>query len=280
MRDKTFMKWMRLLPKSALSTVVGMATRAPVPRPVHHLAMRAFAQRYGVALEEAEHELEGYSSFAQFFTRRLKPGARPIEGGENVVVSPVDGTVYQVGYVTAGECLQAKGIGYSLRDLLQDEARAARFAEGAVATLYLSPRDYHRVHAPIAGRVEGFTYIPGEFWPVNPQSARTVQRLFCLNERLITHLATAYGSCAVVQVGATCVARIRASYDNVLTHSGQPAASRRYDVPILIAKGDELGVFEMGSTVILLFQKGRVRWDASLAPGAPVRMGQRIGEAT
>src|SRR5262245_24079528 len=127
MRDKTFMKWMRLLPKSALSTRVGMPTRAPVPGPVTNSPFRPFAQRYGVALEEAEHELEGYSSFAQFFTRRLKPGARPIERGENVVVGPVDGTVYQVGCVTEGECLQAKGIGYSLRDLLQDDASATRF---------------------------------------------------------------------------------------------------------------------------------------------------------
>ena len=278
MRDETYIRLMSWLPRSALSSVVGTLTRSPAPAALHRLAMREFARRYGVRLDEAELELRQYTTFAEFFSRRLKPGLRPIDEGERVVVAPVDGTVSQVGHADHGRCLQAKGISYILEELLQDKSEAARFDGGGFATLYLSPRDYHRVHAPLDGKIIGYRYIPGDFWPVNPTSVRIRQDLFCQNERLVHHLETVAGRCAVVQVGATCVARIRAAYDEIITHSNQPASSRRYSNPIQIAKGVELGVFEMGSTVILLFNKGRVRWDSTLVPGAAVQMGRRIGE--
>jgi phosphatidylserine decarboxylase len=278
MRDETFLRLMALLPKSALSSALGRATRARAPASLHRWAMRAFAKRYGVAMEEAEHDFFGYSTFGDFFSRRLKPGLRPIELGERVVISPVDGMVSQAGYAIGGQCLQAKGISYSLDRLLGNSAAAAPFMDGPFATLYLAPRDYHRIHAPLSGQIEAYAYIPGEFWPVNPRSVRAKRALFCVNERLITFLGTAAGRCAVVKVGATCVARIRASYGEMLTHSGKPGVVHRFPRPIEIQKGDELGAFEMGSTVILLFEKGRVRWDSSLVEGAPVAMGRRIGE--
>ena len=278
MRDDAYLRLIGWLPRSMLSSVVGTLTRSPAPAVLHRLAMREFARRYGVRLDEAELELSQYTTFAEFFTRRLKPGLRPIDASERVVVAPVDGAVSQVGYAKSGRCLQAKGISYGLEQLLQDKSEAARFEGGGFATLYLSPRDYHRVHAPLAGKIIGYTYIPGDFWPVNPTSVRIRRDLFCRNERLVHYLDTVSGLCAVVQVGATCVARIRAVYDEITTHSNQPASSRRYSNPIEIAKGVELGVFEMGSTVIVLFEKGRVRWDSTLVPGAAVQMGRRIGE--
>jgi phosphatidylserine decarboxylase len=280
MRDATYIRLMKLLPKSALSSLIGTLTRSPAPAGLHQLAMRGFARRYGVRIDEAELELHQYPTFAEFFARRLKPGLRPVEGGEQVVVAPVDGTASQIGYAERGQCLQAKGISYTLQSLLQDKAAASQFEGGAFATLYLSPRDYHRVHSPLSGAIEGYTYIPGEFWPVNPTSVRIKPDLFCRNERLIHYLRTLAGRCAVVQVGATCVARIRASYDALVTHSRQPARTNRYPTPIPISKGEELGVFEMGSTVILLFEKGRIRWVESLVPGASVRVGRRIGEVS
>ncbi len=280
MRDQTFMTLMRLLPKSALSTAVGMATRLPAPQPLHRAAMRAFAKRYRVEVEDAELPLSGYGRFADFFTRRLKPGARPIESAERAVVSPVDGAVSQVGYTERGECVQAKGIAYPVEKLLGDAVAARPFIGGAFATLYLAPRDYHRIHTPLAGKITGYAYIPGQFWPVNPASVRSLEALFCLNERLVTYLDTPAGRCAVVAVGATCVARIRAAYDDLLTHQGQPGRVHRYEQPKAVRKGDELGVFEMGSTVILLFEPGKVRWDSTLEPGAVVRMGRKIGEVT
>ncbi|MEW6430983.1 MAG: archaetidylserine decarboxylase [Myxococcota bacterium] len=277
MRDDTFMTLMRLLPKSALSTVVGLATRAPAPARVHQAAMRFFAKRYRVDLQEAEGSIEDYPTFAQFFTRKLKPGTRKVDMGTDVVVSPVDAHVSQAGQVQAGQCLQAKGISFPVDKLLGDARRALDFEGGSFATLYLSPRDYHRFHAPLSGQITGFAYLPGAFWPVNAASVKTIDALFAINERLVTYLDTPAGQCAFIAVGATCVARIHATYDSIVTHTGGKALQHTYPRPIPIEKGAEIGMFEMGSTVILLFQKGRVTWDPSLVPDAPVRMGERIG---
>lgn len=281
MRDETFMTLMRLLPKSALSSAVGAATRAPAPAALHRLAIKAFAKRYQVTTEEAERELDDYATFSEFFARKLKPGSREIAEGERVLASPVDGAVSQIGYAQADQCLQAKGINFPIGKLLGDEASAHKFQGGAFATLYLSPRDYHRFHAPLSGRILGYSYIPGEFWPVNPVSVRTKNALFCVNERLVTFIQTrTAGIMAYIAVGATCVARIRAAYDPIITHRGEPAKLHRYDKPIEVRKGDELGWFEMGSTVILLFEPGRVRWDEALASEQKIRMGQRMGEVS
>lgn len=277
MNEQTFMKLMQILPKSALSTAVGMATRLPAPAPVHQAAIKAFARAYKVDLAEAEHTLEHYPTFAQFFTRGLKAGARPVDPGEKVVVSPVDGAVSQVGYAEHGRVMQAKGIHYTVGELLGDEEAAKPFHGGAWTTIYLSPRDYHRIHSPLGGKITGYAYIPGEFWPVNPASVKNKQSLFCVNERLVTYLDTVAGRCAVVKVGATCVSRIKAAYEDVITHQGRPGKVHRYDNPIPVEKGGELGRFEMGSTVILVFEPGRVKWDDSLQPEAVVRMGRRIG---
>jgi phosphatidylserine decarboxylase len=187
--------------------------------------------------------------------------------------------VSEAGIIQHGECLQAKGLTYSVGELLGDRTSAEPFAEGgAFATLYLSPRDYHRVHAPLSGFIPSWRYLPGDLWPVNPASVRTVHGLFALNERLVTWLETQAGRCAVVMVGATCVGRLRAAYTDVVVETGSRAASGTFSTPVPVSKGDELGRFEMGSTVVLLFPAARVSWDAGLRPGAKVTMGRRIGE--
>jgi phosphatidylserine decarboxylase len=281
MRDQTFMTLVRLLPRAALSRVVGVATRARAPARLHQVAMRAFSRVYRVELDEADRTISQYATFSDFFSRGLKQGRRPIDAGERVVVSPVDGTVSEAGAIQAGTCLQAKGLSFPVAELLGDHEAGRPYADGgAFATLYLAPRDYHRVHAPLGGTISGWRYIPGDFWPVNPASVGTVRGLFALNERLVTWMETPAGQCAVVMVGATCVGRIRAAYADVLTHDGRLAAAHRFPTPLPIAKGDELGRFEMGSTVILLFPPGRVRWQPELSAGASVTMGRRIGEVS
>jgi len=280
MNDQTFMTLMRLLPRSALSTVVGQLTRTPAPPAFHHAAMKWFARQYRVNLDEAEGGLEQYPTFASFFTRKLKAGLRPIDQTPNTIVSPVDGAVSQAGPIEHGRCLQAKGIDYSVAQLVGDAEAARAFDGGLFATLYLSPRDYHRIHSPLEGTIDGYVYLPGEFWPVNPASVRNVDALFAVNERLVTWLSTPLGKVAVIAVGATCVSRIHASYDAIITHQGQGSRQHRYERPIPIERGGELGMFEMGSTVILLFEKGRARWVPELVPEATLRMGQRIGVAT
>ncbi|GAO05120.1 archaetidylserine decarboxylase [Anaeromyxobacter sp. PSR-1] len=279
MNDRLFISALRLLPKNALSRAVGALTRWRAPVPVRLAAMRAFARRYGIDLSECP-DLDVYRTFGEFFARPLRPGLRPVAPGERVLVSPVDAVVSETGLAEAGRLVQAKGIDYPAAALLGDDALAARLAGGAYATLYLSPRDYHRIHFPLGGRVTGWRYVPGKLWPVNPASVRTVPGLFALNERLVTVLETPLGACAVVAVGATVVGRVCAYYDPSIPFTNLPGAAPRrhdYETPIPVEKGQELGAFEMGSTVILLFEPGKVRLDPRLAPGARVRVGEPLG---
>jgi phosphatidylserine decarboxylase len=281
MQDGTFLALMRLVPKSALSRAVGTLTRLPAPAGVHRAAMRAFARAYRVDMAEAETDFGGYGRFSDFFSRGLRPGVRPVDLDPRVVVSPVDGVVSQVGILERGMVPPGQGHPVPGGPAAGRRRPGRRFAlGGAYATLYLSPRDYHRVHSPVEGVVVASRYLPGEFWPVNPTTVRNRDALFCLNERLVTVLDTpAFGRAVVVKVGATCVGRIRAAYDDRLTHAGQSAGLRTYIPPRPVEKGAELGRFEMGSTVILLFEPGRVVWDDRLVAEAVVRMGERIGGA-
>jgi phosphatidylserine decarboxylase len=188
--------------------------------------------------------------------------------------------VSQAGRAEGGRLVQAKGLDYTLEALLADPALAARFRGGAFTTLYLSPRDYHRIHSPLAGQIVGYRYVPGHLWPVNAASVRGVRGLFTVNERLVTVIDTALGRCAVVAVGAMIVGRIHAFYDPTIPVSNLPRArpvSRDYRTPIPIAKGQELGAFEMGSTVILILEAGRARLREGLVEGARVRVGEALG---
>jgi phosphatidylserine decarboxylase len=271
---------LRLLPRNTISRAVGAACRIGAPRPVVRAVIRAFARRYGVDASEAERAIEDYPTFTEFFTRRLKPGARPIAPGEGVPVSPVDGTVGEVGEIVEGRLLQAKEKHYTLAELLggpQAEEDARRYAGGSFVTIYLAPYNYHRIHAPLGGLIEGYTSVPGTLWPVNSSGVRNVERLFCVNERLTTFLETARGSCAVVAVGAMNVGRIRAVYDDVVTNARRTRAMkrRRYDKPIPVEKGAELAIFEMGSTVVVVFAPG-VRIAEDVVPGRTVKLGEKL----
>lgn len=280
MNDRLFISTMRLLPKCAASRLVGRLTDARLPGGLLRAAMRAFARRYRIDLDECP-PLETYPTFGRFFARPLLPGRRPIAPGDGVVVSPVDAVVSECGVATAGRLVQAKGIDYGVAALLGDEALGRAFEGGAWATLYLSPQDYHRIHFPLGGRVTGWRYVPGTLWPVNAASVRNVPGLFTVNERLVTLLDSPLGPVAIVAVGATVVGRVRASYDPAVPCTDQPGArevrARDYRAPLPVEKGAELGAFEMGSTVILVFSPGRVRLDPRLAPGARVRVGEVIG---
>lgn len=277
--DRAFLSFLSLLPKNSLSRLVGRITRLEGGPSAHQAAIRVFAKQYGVAVDEAELPLAEYPTFASFFTRRLRPGLRPVAPGDDVVVSPVDGALSQVGIAEGGRLIQAKGKDYTVEKLLDDPAEAARFVGGAYATIYLSPKDYHRIHTPVGGSISGFSHVPGQLWPVNRPSVQGVPELFAVNERLITYLDSPVGRVAVVAVGATCVGRIRLVYDDVVTNERKHAGRVVYDTPKDVAKGDELAVFEMGSTVILLFEPGRVTLDRRLEPEATVRMGEAIGRA-
>jgi phosphatidylserine decarboxylase len=271
----------RLLPKRTLSGVIGWGARRSLPAALRPTVLGGFARRCGIDVGEAEKGLSEYAGIDDFFARRLRPGARPIDSAPGVVVHPADGTVVEGGVAEHGRLIQAKGIFFTLGELLLDEALAARLAGGPYAITYLSPRDYHRVHAPVAGRVVASHHIPGTLFSVNARSVVREPGLYARNERFVTVIEGETGLCVVVMVAAVGVGHMTAAYDpDVRTHAGDPAPEprlRRYDPPIPVERGAEIGTFHLGSTTIVLFEPGRVALDPAPA-GTGARMGTRLGQ--
>ena len=278
MKDSAIKKLLTLMPKSLMSRAVGAATHLEVSPTLHRRAAGLFAKAMHIDTDDYALRPEECTTFAEFFARPLKEGARLVAEGDDVVVSPVDAKVSSFGEIRARRLIQAKGRDYSIAALLDDPEMALRFVNGSYITLYLSPRDYHRIHAPLAGRITAAAVIPGELFPVNTPSVNAISNLFCVNERLITYLDTAAGMVAVVKVGATCVGSVRASYCDLMTRESKELREKDFTPPIPVEKGAELGRFEMGSTVILLFENGRIRFGTDIAEGRSVRMGQAIGQ--
>jgi phosphatidylserine decarboxylase len=272
--ERLLIGFLSILPKKWLSALAGRFARSRYSRPL----IRPFARRFQINLDEAALPLEAYPTLLDFFTRELKPGLRPIPTDPNLLVSPVDGAVAQCGRLDSGELIQAKGHTYTAAALLGDEEEAKRYLGGYYITIYLSPRDYHRIHTPAEGKVVGATYVPGTLWPVNNSGVNRVPGLFAKNERLITYLETAFGRLALVKVGATIVGSVKVVYDpNLGTNVLRGQLDRRViqDGPTL-TKGAELGRFEFGSTVILLVEPGPYTWAPAIQPGAAVRLGQPL----
>jgi len=268
-----------LLPHHLLARPVYGLTRVRW-RPLKDLLIRVFARHFRVDLREAlSPDPASYAHFNAFFTRELRPGARPIAGPESALISPADGVLSQVGDIGDGRIFQAKGRDYALLELLGgDGERAASFQGGRFATIYLSPRDYHRVHMPLAGRLREMVHVPGRLFSVNPVTTRLVPRLFARNERVLCLFEGPVGPMAVILVGAIFVGGIETVWHGEVTPRRDLLTAVRYDEPaVRLDKGAELGRFNMGSTVILLFPPGKVSWDAHRLPGSKVRMGDRLG---
>lgn len=274
MKDRFLLSLFYLLPKHALSRAVGRWARSPISR----FAIPLFIRRFQINLEEAEKPWQDYPNLLEFFIRKLKPDARPVDPSPDTVISPVDGVISQLGEITDGTLIQAKGITYRLEELLGgDKEQAALFEGGKFVTIYLSPRDYHRIHAPADGEVAHVSYIPGKLFPVNDFGVRAVPRLFVRNERLISFMRTSMGMIAVVKVGATNVGSIRLNFDpKVSTRTAEGRLTKAYEPPLPLSKGQEMGRFEFGSTVILLFEPGRVEWTSDWVSGTSWKMGQPI----
>jgi phosphatidylserine decarboxylase len=270
------------LPHHALSHLMHRATRVRL-RAWKDCQIRWFIKRYGVDMGLAEQPShEAYADFNAFFTRALRPGARPISG--NDVVCPADGTLSQFGAVRDDLLVQAKGSSFSLTRLLGGEpARAAPFQGGHFATVYLSPRDYHRVHMPLAGTLREMVHVPGRLFSVNSVSTSMVRNLFVRNERVVSLFDTDRGPLAIVLVGAIFVGSIEQVWAGQVAPaatSGTTAWRYQADGPtaMTLAKGEEMGRFNMGSTVIVALPPGRLRWCPELAPGRPVTMGTGLAD--
>jgi phosphatidylserine decarboxylase len=244
-----------------LSRLAGRLADLEAPAAVLQPLLRGYVRFYGVDLAEAAEPLEAYRSFNAFFTRRLKEGRRPLPADDSVIVSPADSLLTSIGPVPAdGRLEQVKGRMYALDELLGSPEEGARFRSGVQATLYLSPSMYHRVHAPLDACVRAWTYVPGRLYPVNAMSVRTVDRLFARNERVAVFLESeAVGSVALVMVGAANVGRITLSFAPLVTNTGAPSGTFRPSSEIRLRRGDELGAFNLGSTVVLLAADGRLR---------------------
>ncbi len=271
-----------LLPQRGYCALVRRLSRCRTPW-FRKALIRAFIHWQGIDMSEALYPDPGsYEHFNAFFTRALKAEARPV-AGPGLLASPVDGTVSQIGPIRQGTLLQAKGRSYPLAALLADEQLAARLEGGSFVTLYLSPRDYHRVHMPLSATLREMRYVPGRLFSVNECTTRTIPGLFTRNERLVMQFNGEVDPLAVVMVGAIGVGGLETVWAGEITppHADTP---RHWNYPqsgegaVGLEKGAELGRFNLGSTVILLLPPGAVEWRGELAPGTPVRMGQPLGK--
>lgn len=269
-----------VLPKYWLTAVIYRVARVRNTRFKNFLITR-FAQLYDVDLSDVRLDVpDDFGSFNEFFIRELREDSRPIDAADNSIVSPVDGTVSQAGQLRSTAILQAKGIEYSVDDLLAtnlDDARA--FSNGRFATIYLAPYNYHRIHAPLAGKLLSGSYVPGDLFSVNTATAANIRGLFRRNERLILNFETASGPLAVIFVGALNVGSISTPWTGEIRprHSGIVESIDLGSDEISVAKGELLGWFNMGSTVILLLPDGRCEWNDDIIAGGTLRMGEAIG---
>jgi len=273
----------QFLPHHALSRFGGLIATLQTPK-IKNWIINDFIQRYHVNMQEAERETaEQYQHFQDFFARHLKPGVRTIDPDTKTLVSPVDGRISEFGKIENGTLLQAKGRDYSLQSLLgsqhASDPLSQAFLGGEFMTIYLAPPDYHRIHMPFPGKLIETRYIPGRLFSVNPKSVNKVDALFARNERLVAIFDTDLGKMAVIMVGAMLVASISTVWQGLVTppHRSQ-SEYRSISENLFFNKGAELGHFNLGSTVILLFQQDAMRWHQDMQPNRVMRLGEGIGK--
>ncbi len=268
-----------VIPQQGLSRLVFKITRLALG-PLTSWFIRGFIKLYQVDMNSAQFpEVSYYTTFNQFFTRALKPTARPLSK-QAEIISPVDGEISQIGHIEQGQLLQAKNHFFQLEDLLATQADiVTRFKQGLFCTLYLSPRDYHRVHMPVTGQLTDMIYVPGRLFSVNQRTSRVVPNLFARNERVICLFATAVGPMALILVGALLVGSIETVWAGVITPNHLSQVQRWHypatSAPVL-SQGTELGRFNMGSTVILLFDANQISWLSEITVNHKLLMGESL----
>jgi len=281
--QRLFVGLQHILPQRTLSQLMYRLARVRW-KPLKSLLIHGFARLYRIDMSQAvEPNLSAYPHFNAFFTRALRPDARPLDPDLRAILCPVDGAISQIGTISDGRLIQAKGHDYGVQDLLGLDAEALHpFDGGQFATIYLSPSDYHRIHMPLAGDLTQMIHVPGRLFSVNATTANGVPGLFARNERVVCRFDSEAGPMGLVLVGAIFVGGMETVWAGEITppHSGSAILS--WDYPddshhIHLERGAEMGRFNLGSTVILLFPPNRIDWDPDLRPGQKVRLGQRIG---
>ncbi|MCO7227426.1 archaetidylserine decarboxylase [Pleionea sp. CnH1-48] len=268
-----------LIPQHGLSQLAGKLADSKT-FPFRHNVIKAFAKHYGIDMSLAqEPNLEAYDSFNDFFTRAIRPEVRPICDEPNTMACPVDGAVSQFGPIKEGRIFQAKGHDYSATELLGgDQALGNLYKNGQFCTIYLSPKDYHRIHMPVRGSLTQMIHVPGKLFSVNPLTARTVPHLFARNERVVAMFDTEFGPIAMVSVGATIVGSVETVWSGIVTPpTKREVVTTHYgEDEIVLEKGDEMGRFRLGSTIVLLLPEGDFEWDESIVEEAPTILGQPL----
>lgn len=279
--EQIFIFLQRIIPQHWLSYRMFTLMRCDI-RIIKNLLIKNFIRIYQVDMGIAVKKYpEDYIHFNDFFVRELQKTARPVDEHHEALVSPVDGTVSQSGTIENGQLIQAKGHNYSLSALLaNDQELSQQFAEGSFATLYLAPKDYHRIHMPLAGKLRKMIYVPGDLFAVNQATVNNVPGLFARNERCISLFDTEFGPMLMIMVGAIFVGSMQTVWEPALITPpyGKEIILQDYDGSLRLKKGQEMGRFNMGSTVIFLFCKDQVDLSVDLVPGAVLRMGQKIGQ--
>ena len=267
-----------ILPRNSFNRLCGYIADAKLPRFFLILLIRLFSWKYGVNLNESSKQVSEYVNFNEFFTRELLPDARSLDPDKETVLSPVDGILGESGIINNEFLIQAKGLEYRLKDLLKNSEKSKFYDGGVFITIYLAPYNYHRVHSMASGEVSEFCYIPGDLWTVSPLGVHHVPELFARNERLITYFETDSGECALVKVGATVVGRIRVVYHDITSNRiGAGFQKKVLEIPYNVERGDEVALFEMGSTVICLFPPGQIELK-KLKKDQKILLGQAIGK--
>ncbi|TVP54449.1 MAG: phosphatidylserine decarboxylase [Halomonadaceae bacterium] len=283
MRESLFILAQKLAPQHLLSRAAGLVANNRWPW-FKNAMVRWFIRRYQVDMAEAaEPDPQAYASFNAFFTRALKPGVRPLDSNPRALLCPADGAISQIGGIHNGSVLQAKGQTYSLSQLLAEPAEQLQaFDQGSFVTVYLSPRDYHRVHMPLAGTLTRTTFVPGDLFSVNPVTAQRVPGLFARNERLVTWFDTEVGPVALVLVGAMVVASMATVWGGTVAPGGKQLVVTDFtgDQAPRLERGAEMGRFMLGSTAILVLPSGAGEWLDHYRSGTAVRMGETLGQLT
>ncbi len=277
-KEKMLLSALKVLPKNQLSWTFGQLASVKFPKPVNQLIIKKFADFYKINLRELEHPITHYKSLNEFFTRKLRKNTRPFNNDKETVISPADGEISQFGDIENGKLLQVKGKYFTLASFLKDETHSRKFNNGKFVTIYLSPQDYHRVHTPFTGKLMSYNYIKGKLFPVNKLSTDNISELFSTNERVIFYFKDEnLGNYAVVMVGATNVGSISLSFDDFKTNKLLQKPKKVDVTELEFNKADELGVFNLGSTVVLLFENDKIELD-KLRTGLKIKLGNSIGK--
>ncbi len=278
--DKLFILLQHILPKHSLSALMHKLARCKTPW-VKQFIINTVIKQFGVNMSEAaQPDPEAYESFNAFFTRQLREDARPLEHDDTTIASPVDGTISQMGSIENGELFQAKGKSFNLSALLGNDSLSSEFEDGQFTTVYLSPKDYHRIHFPVDGTLKKMVHVPGELFSVNQTTVEAIDELFARNERVIAFFDTPAGPMAIVMVGAIFVSSIETVWYGEVTppRHNQIRQWQYSDNKQQYKKNDEMARFNMGSTIVMLYGKDKVTWAENLAAGDAVQYGQVIAK--